>query len=180
MALKVSCISGRALLIRVLITIAATFGMTVYLQHIQDSAPFWDALTTVLSIVAQYMLNKKFVENWYAWMIADLIYIPLGRSFCLPLAHLVAGSRASRVTLALPGLTRPHGSTGDRSESSTGRSSGNAPHRKRRSALAALQQAALSLLWALVECPTPLLVLVAAPEAPGASQLVPAADAGRS
>jgi nicotinamide mononucleotide transporter len=51
--------------------------MTIYLQHIQDSAPFWDALTTVLSIVAQYMLNKKFLENWYCWILADIIYIPL-------------------------------------------------------------------------------------------------------
>ena len=76
-ALKVSSISGRELLILALITILATCGMTIYLQHIHDSAPFWDALTTVLSIVAQYMLNKKFVENWYVWMIADLIYIPL-------------------------------------------------------------------------------------------------------
>ncbi len=76
-ALKVSGSSGRELLILALITIAATCGMTVYLQSIQDSAPFWDALTTALSIVAQYMLNKKFVENWYVWMIADLIYIPL-------------------------------------------------------------------------------------------------------
>jgi nicotinamide mononucleotide transporter len=51
--------------------------LTTYLQHIQDSAPFWDALTTVLSLVAQYMLNKKFLENWYGWILADLIYIPL-------------------------------------------------------------------------------------------------------
>ena len=76
-ALTVSSISRRELLLLALITILATWGMTVYLQHIRDSAPFWDALTTALSIIAQYMLNKKFVENWYVWMIADLIYIPL-------------------------------------------------------------------------------------------------------
>lgn len=76
-ALKVSSVSWRELLILALITIVATVGMTLYLQSVQDSAPFWDALTTVLSIIAQYMLNKKFIENWYIWMLADLIYIPL-------------------------------------------------------------------------------------------------------
>lgn len=76
-ALKVSSISVRELLILAFITVVATAGITIYLQHIQDSAPFWDALTTVLSIMAQYMLNKKFIENWYVWMLADLIYIPL-------------------------------------------------------------------------------------------------------
>ena len=75
--LRVSNISRKELLILLLITIVATYGMMVYLQRIQDSAPFLDALTTVLSIVAQYILNKKYVENWYFWMLADIIYIPL-------------------------------------------------------------------------------------------------------
>jgi nicotinamide mononucleotide transporter len=76
-ALKVSSVSPLELLILLLITIAATTGLTFYLQTVQDSAPFLDALTTVLSLVAQYMLNKKFLENWYFWILADLIYIPL-------------------------------------------------------------------------------------------------------
>ena len=75
--LRVSSISPLELLILVLITAVATVGLTFYLQSIQDSAPFWDALTTALSLVAQYMLNKKFLENWYSWIVADLIYIPL-------------------------------------------------------------------------------------------------------
>jgi nicotinamide mononucleotide transporter len=76
-ALKVSTISSKELLILALSTVIATSGLTIYLHHLQDSAPLWDALTTVLSVVAQYMLNKKFMENWFAWILADLIYIPL-------------------------------------------------------------------------------------------------------
>jgi nicotinamide mononucleotide transporter len=75
--LQVSKVTRKELLILVLISIVATYAMTLYLQSIQDSAPFWDALTTVVSLIAQYMLNKKFVENWYAWIIVDIIYIPL-------------------------------------------------------------------------------------------------------
>src|SRR5262249_32651084 len=59
-ALKISKISLKELLILLVIAVGATYAMTLYLQSIQDSAPFWDALTTVISLVAQYMLNKKF------------------------------------------------------------------------------------------------------------------------
>lgn len=55
----------------------ATWGLTKYLITIHDSAPFLDALTTVLSLIAQYLLNWKRLENWYVWIIADLIYVGL-------------------------------------------------------------------------------------------------------
>lgn len=60
-----------------LLATVATAGMTLFLRHIHDSAPFWDALTTVLSLVAQYMLTKKLLENWLVWMTADVIYVGL-------------------------------------------------------------------------------------------------------
>jgi nicotinamide mononucleotide transporter len=41
------------------------------------SASFWDALTTSISLGAQWLLNRKHVENWIGWIIADFIYIPL-------------------------------------------------------------------------------------------------------
>jgi nicotinamide mononucleotide transporter len=51
--------------------------MTWYLSRIGGSVPFWDALTTVLSLIATYLLTKKHIENWYVWILADCIYIPL-------------------------------------------------------------------------------------------------------
>jgi len=36
-----------------------------------------DSFTTVLSLVAQYLLNRKYIENWYFWIVADIIYIYL-------------------------------------------------------------------------------------------------------
>jgi nicotinamide mononucleotide transporter len=55
---------------------------TVMLTFILDrlagsTAPLWDGLTTALSLVAQYMLARKWLENWWVWISADVIYVVL-------------------------------------------------------------------------------------------------------
>jgi len=54
-----------------------TWGLTLVLGAARDVAPFWDALTTCLSLVAQGLLNWKKLETWYFWIAADAIYVPL-------------------------------------------------------------------------------------------------------
>lgn len=56
---------------------AATVGLTPILRAAHDSAPFLDALTTAVSLGAQFLLSLKRVQNWYWWIAVDLIYIPL-------------------------------------------------------------------------------------------------------
>jgi len=56
---------------------ASTAGLTLYLRSVHDAAPFWDALTTVLSVIAQYLQTKKVVESWHVWITADVFYIGL-------------------------------------------------------------------------------------------------------
>ena len=55
----------------------ATWGLTVLLEAVHDIAPFWDALSTAVSLAAQFLLNCKKIENWALWIAADLVYIPL-------------------------------------------------------------------------------------------------------
>lgn len=70
--------SGWRLLAGCLLFVAvATWALTIVLRDVHDIAPFADALTTALSLVAQFLLNCKRIENWAFWMAADLIYIPL-------------------------------------------------------------------------------------------------------
>jgi nicotinamide mononucleotide transporter len=73
--LTVSHVGMRTVLVLAVIGIVSTYGMTLYLRTVQDAAPFWDALTTVMSLIAQYLLTKKYIENWYVWMAADVIYV---------------------------------------------------------------------------------------------------------
>jgi nicotinamide mononucleotide transporter len=60
-----------------LFMVPATWGLTILLERAHDIAPFLDALTTAISVAAQFLLNYKRIENWAFWIAADVIYIPL-------------------------------------------------------------------------------------------------------
>ncbi|MFF7191954.1 nicotinamide riboside transporter PnuC [Streptomyces sp. NPDC008222] len=68
---------ARTVVVLLLLAVPATWGLTVVLTRAQDIAPFSDALTTALSLAAQWLLNTKSYENWYFWIAADVVYIPL-------------------------------------------------------------------------------------------------------
>lgn len=69
--------------------VIGTFGLRHLLIVINGAAPFLDALTTILCLAAQYLLCKKRWENWFLWIAADLIYVPLFLSKDLPLTALL-------------------------------------------------------------------------------------------
>lgn len=48
------------------------------LDHITDSdVPYWDAWPTAGSVVGQYLLARKWVENWPVWLAVNLISVGL-------------------------------------------------------------------------------------------------------
>lgn len=61
----------------VLATAAATVVLMLYLRSIGDAAPFLDALTACASLAAQWMLMRRWLENWFVWIGVDVISIGL-------------------------------------------------------------------------------------------------------
>ena len=79
----------RTLLALTALLVPATWGLTLLLSRAHDIAPLWDALTTALSLAAQWLLNAKQLDNWYFSIIADLVYIPLYTVKALDLTAIV-------------------------------------------------------------------------------------------
>src|SRR5574344_817832 len=46
-------------------------------EFTNSTVPFWDALTTAMSIVAMWMLSRKYVEQWLVWLAVDAITVGL-------------------------------------------------------------------------------------------------------
>lgn len=65
-----------AVLTRVAVTAMQTFGLNVTMPTLApDAFPFWDSCLMVLSIVAQILMTRKYVENWLLWVIINVISV---------------------------------------------------------------------------------------------------------
>lgn len=79
-------------------------GIYLLLEYCTDSTvPFWDAMTTALSVVAMWMLSKKHVEQWLVWLAVDIITVALYIYKGIP---VTAGLYALYSLLAMAGYIR--------------------------------------------------------------------------
>ena len=62
-----------------------TWGLWELMLHVNGAAPFADSVVTAICLAAQYLICRKRIENWYFWITADLIYIPLYWSRGVPM-----------------------------------------------------------------------------------------------
>ena len=63
-----------------LVVVYAVLHVTMYfvLTEFTDSrVPFFDSMSTALSIVAMWMLSRKLVEQWLVWFVVDAISVGL-------------------------------------------------------------------------------------------------------
>jgi nicotinamide mononucleotide transporter len=107
--LRVGRVSTRMAAAVVALSIPATFILTMQLRNVSGAAPLLDAVTTVMSLAAQFLLSRKILENWYVWIAVDLVYLVLFTYRQLYLTSLlyliflmmcIAGARAWRASLA--------------------------------------------------------------------------------
>ena len=82
----------------------AHLALYLLLVHFTDSTvPFWDALTTALSMVAMWLLSRKVVEQWLLWGVVDLITVGLYLYKGIP---FTAGLYGLYTVLAVAGYLR--------------------------------------------------------------------------
>jgi nicotinamide mononucleotide transporter len=100
-ALNVSRTSGRrwSVLAGISVVVWAILGTST--SHMSGVAlPYVDAATTTMSLVAQYMMTRKLLENWTLWIIADVVYVGM---FIFKGLYLTAGNYAIYLVLAVMG-----------------------------------------------------------------------------
>ena len=72
------------------------------LQRYTDaSLPYWDSVITVLSLLAQWMMARKYLENWWLWIAVDVLGIGVYQAKGL---YVTAGLYAVFLVLATYGL----------------------------------------------------------------------------
>ena len=93
-------------LIAPLAAVYAAVHVAIYfflVRFTDSSVPFWDSMTTAMSIVAMWMLSRKYIEQWLVWLAVDLITIGLYLYKGIP---LTAGLYALYSALAVAGYLR--------------------------------------------------------------------------
>jgi nicotinamide mononucleotide transporter len=76
--LHVAKLSRRGIGCLVLACAAAWPATGLFLKTFTDTdVPWWDGFTTGLSVVAQFLLGRKFVENWLLWAVVNVVSIAL-------------------------------------------------------------------------------------------------------
>jgi nicotinamide mononucleotide transporter len=76
--LRVSRASAREWLIATPIAVLFWLGLARYTATLPGVAlPHLDAGLTTVSLVAQWMMTRKILENWVLWIVADIVYVPM-------------------------------------------------------------------------------------------------------
>ena len=77
-AIVVETLPVRALLLIAAASLAAIFGWGALMHRFTDASyPWWDGSVAILSVVAQILLARRYIENWAIWILVDLISIGL-------------------------------------------------------------------------------------------------------
>lgn len=75
-----------------LVAVYAVLHVVLYLlltEFTDSRVPFFDSMSTALSITAMWMLSRKLVEQWLVWLVVDMISVGLYFYKGIPLTALL-------------------------------------------------------------------------------------------
>ncbi len=83
----ITTLSNRMYLLMLALILVGSIGLGIFMSGIHETLPAWfpapaaypfaDALTTVLSVLANLLLARRILETWLLWIAVDLISIVL-------------------------------------------------------------------------------------------------------
>ena len=100
-ALKVTQLTrrGRALAMAACALLWPATGL--FLANFTDTdVPWWDAFPTAASLVGQFLLARKYIENWAVWIVVNVVSVGL---FAYKSLWLTAGLYAVFIVLSIVG-----------------------------------------------------------------------------
>jgi nicotinamide mononucleotide transporter len=88
----------------VVIGVTSALILGTLLSRLTDAAlPYLDSATTSTSLVAQWMMTRKILENWAVWAVVDVVYVGM---FIYKKLYLTAGLYAVFLVLAIMGYVQ--------------------------------------------------------------------------
>ncbi len=83
-------------------SVLATLGWGWFMAANTDAShPFWDAGVAMLSVAAQILMTRRYLENWWWWIAVNILSIPL---YWVKGLHQTAGLYLLFLALAIAGL----------------------------------------------------------------------------
>lgn len=77
-SLPITHIKLNAVLVLLVITLAGIIGGSLFLLFYTNSrVPYWDATTTVMSLLGQWLMCRKIIETWIVWFVVDVLFAGL-------------------------------------------------------------------------------------------------------
>jgi len=76
--LRVRSLGMRGRIVAVLLLALAWPATALFLDRATDTdVPWWDAFPTAASLLGQWLLGRKYVENWPTWVVVNVVSIAL-------------------------------------------------------------------------------------------------------
>ncbi len=77
-ALGVRALGWRGRLVALLALAFAWPAVALFLRRYTDTdVPWWDAFPTAASVLGQWLLGRKYVENWPTWLVVNVVGLAL-------------------------------------------------------------------------------------------------------
>jgi nicotinamide mononucleotide transporter len=94
--------SARERLVWAGVGLGGTLALGTVMQRFTDAAlPYLDACATALSLVAQWLMNRKVLESWVFWITVDVLSIGMYLAKGLRLTALLYAAYLIMATMGL-------------------------------------------------------------------------------